>query len=88
MLLKEIGYEGQLKISTAKVALIGAGGIGCPLGLYLAGAGVGTLGLFDSDIVDMTNLHRQVGHSTHTVGKSKTESLKLSLLNLNPNIVV
>lgn len=53
-----------MKLSKAKVALIGSGGIGCPLGLYLAGAGFGTLGLFDSDVVDVTNLHRQVGHST------------------------
>lgn len=88
MLLKEIGYEGQLKISRAKIALIGSGGIGCPLGLYLAGAGVGTLGLFDEDVVDITNLHRQVGHSTATLGKPKTESLKATLLNLNPNIVI
>lgn len=88
MLLKEIGYEGQLKISNTKIALIGSGGIGCPTGLYLAGAGVGTLGLFDSDVVDVTNLHRQVGHSTATLGMPKTTSLKQTLLNLNPNIVV
>ena len=71
-----------------KIALIGSGGIGCPTGLYLAGAGVGTLGLFDSDNVDMTNLHRQVGHSTLTLGMSKTASLKKTLLNLNPNISI
>ena len=72
MLLKEIQYEGQLKIMNTKIALVGSGGIGCPVGLYLAGAGVGTLGLFDSDSVDMTNLHRQIGHSTATLGKPKT----------------
>ena len=72
MLLKEIQYEGQLKIMNTKIALVGSGGIGCPVGLYLAGAGVGTLGLFDSDSVDMTNLHRQIGHSTATLGKTKT----------------
>lgn len=86
MLLKQIGYEGQFKICKAKVALIGAGGIGCPLALYLAGAGVGTIGLFDSDVVDTTNLHRQVGHSTYTIGKPKTSSLKNTLSKLNPNI--
>lgn len=88
MLLKEIGYEGQLKLCKSKVALIGSGGIGCPLGLYLAGAGIGTLGLFDSDVVDMTNLHRQVGHSTPSIGKLKTESLKQTLSNLNPHICI
>lgn len=72
MLLKDIQYEGQLRIINAKVAIIGCGGIGCPLGLYLAGAGVGTLGLFDSDNVDMTNLHRQIGHSTKTLNTPKT----------------
>ena len=72
MLLKEIQYDGQLKIMNTKIALVGSGGIGCPVGLYLAGAGVGTLGLFDSDSVDMTNLHRQIGHSTATLGKPKT----------------
>ena len=68
MLLKEISYEGQVKIVEAKVALIGSGGIGCPLALYLAAAGVGTIGLFDSDRVDVTNLHRQVGHRTDRLG--------------------
>ena len=88
MLLKEIGYEGQAKICGFKVALVGAGGIGCPTALYLAGAGVGTIGLFDSDTVDMTNLHRQIGHSTLTIGTPKTASLRNSLLTLNPNITV
>lgn len=68
MLLKEISYEGQEKIMKAKIALIGSGGIGCPLAMYLAAAGIGTLGLFDSDAVDVTNLHRQVGHTTSRVG--------------------
>ncbi len=56
--------------------------------MYLAGAGVGTIGLFDSDVVDMTNLHRQIGHCTKTIGIKKTISLKKTLLNLNPNIKV
>ena len=72
MLLKEISYEGQVKIVKAKVALIGSGGIGCPLALYLAAAGIGTLGLFDSDSVDVTNLHRQIGHRTDRIGMEKT----------------
>jgi adenylyltransferase/sulfurtransferase len=68
MLLKEIAYDGQVKIKNAKVALIGCGGIGCPGGLYLAAAGVGTLGLFDSDRVELNNLHRQVAHKTSSIG--------------------
>lgn len=72
MLLKEISYKGQEKILNTKVAIIGSGGIGCPVALYLAGAGVGTIGLFDSDVVDVTNLHRQIGHRTDTVGMKKT----------------
>lgn len=88
MLLKEIKYEGQLEISKMKIAIVGAGGIGCPTALYLAGAGVGTIGLFDSDVVDVTNLHRQIGHSTATLGIPKTTSLKKTLLNLNPHIKV
>lgn len=86
MLLKEISYEGQVKIVKAKVALIGSGGIGCPLALYLAAAGIGTLGLFDSDSVDVTNLHRQIGHRTDRIGMDKTESLKRTLLDLNPHV--
>ena len=88
MLLKDIQYKGQMKLIKSKVALVGSGGIGCPLALYLTGAGIGTLGLFDSDAVDMTNLHRQIGHSTKTVGVLKTKSLKGTLLNLNPNIQI
>jgi molybdopterin/thiamine biosynthesis adenylyltransferase len=72
MLLKEISYQGQLKIINSKVAIIGCGGIGCPLALYLAGAGVGCLGLFDSDFVEVTNLHRQIGHQNKSIGIKKT----------------
>ena len=72
MLLKEISYDGQLKILNTKVAIIGSGGIGCPVALYLAGAGFGTIGLFDSDVVDITNLHRQIAHKTASVGFKKT----------------
>lgn len=88
MLLKEISYNGQLLIVNSKVAIIGCGGIGCPLALYLAGAGVGTIGLFDSDTVDVTNLHRQIAHKNISVGQRKTESLKNSLLDFNPNLKI
>jgi molybdopterin/thiamine biosynthesis adenylyltransferase len=88
MLLKEISYGGQLKIVKSKVALIGSGGIGCPLALYLAAAGVGTLGLFDSDTVDVTNLHRQIGHRTDRLGMEKTESLARTILGINPHISI
>ena len=77
-----------MKILNTKIAIIGSGGIGCPLALYLAGAGVGNIGLFDGDQVDVTNLHRQIGHKTSTVGVNKTKSLKESLLSLNPNIKI
>lgn len=88
MLLKEISYQGQLKIVATKIAIIGAGGIGCPLALYLAAAGVGTIGLFDSDSVEITNLHRQVGHKTDRLGMPKTESLKMTLLSINPHVTI
>jgi adenylyltransferase/sulfurtransferase len=88
MLLKEIAYDGQSKIIKTKLAIIGAGGIGCPLAIYLAAAGLGTIGLFDSDKVDVTNLHRQIGHKTKTVGISKTVSLRNTLLDINPNITI
>lgn len=88
MLLKEISYEGQAKIVATKIGIVGAGGIGCPLALYLAAAGIGTIGLFDSDKVDVTNLHRQIGHRTNTVGVEKTTSLKQTLLAINPFIQV
>lgn len=88
MLLKEISYEGQLKIVEKSIAIIGAGGIGCPLAIYLAGAGVGKIGLFDSDVVDVTNLHRQIGHKNTSIGIKKTTSLKNTILQFNPNIEV
>lgn len=69
-----------MKVVNAKLALIGSGGIGCPLALYLAGAGVGTIGLFDSDTIEVTNLHRQIAHKNRSLGMKKTESLKNSIL--------
>ena len=70
--MPEIGLEGQTKLKNAKVLLIGAGGLGSPASLYLSGAGIGTLGLVDADIVEESNLHRQVIHSEDRVGMNKT----------------
>ncbi|MBI4465623.1 MAG: molybdopterin-synthase adenylyltransferase MoeB [Acidobacteria bacterium] len=88
LIMPEVGMEGQLKLKKAKVLLIGAGGLGSPLSLYLAAAGVGTLGLVDFDVVDFTNLQRQVVHSTPDVGRPKLESAKDRLHSLNPNIEI
>src|SRR4051794_3068285 len=74
LLLPEVGPEGQLKLLDAKVLLLGAGGLGSPTGLYLAAAGVGTLGLVDDDVVDVSNLQRQVIHNEETVGEPKVDS--------------
>src|SRR5215213_4940304 len=76
VLLPEIGIEGQLKLLDAKVLLLGAGGLGSPTALYLAAAGIGKLGLVDDDVVDSSNLQRQVIHKTSTVGQSKTSSAR------------
>ena len=88
LIMPEVGMEGQLKLKQAKVLLIGAGGLGAPLGLYLAAAGVGKLGLVDFDVVDFTNLQRQVIHSTSTVGKPKLDSARERLSGLNPHIEI
>jgi len=74
LIMPEVGMEGQLKLKNAKVLLIGTGGLGAPLGLYLAAAGVGRLGLVDFDVVDVTNLQRQVTFGSDDVGKPKTEA--------------
>jgi molybdopterin/thiamine biosynthesis adenylyltransferase/rhodanese-related sulfurtransferase len=87
-LLPEVGVEGQLKLLEAKVLLIGAGGLGSPSALYLAAAGVGTLGLVDDDEVDESNLQRQVIHSTDRVGTPKTESARITIEGLNPDVDV
>jgi adenylyltransferase/sulfurtransferase len=88
LLLKEVGTEGQIRLMKSKVLLVGAGGLGCPAGLYLAAAGVGTLGIIDSDNVDLTNLQRQVLHSTYDVGRPKTESAKDAIGLINPEVKV
>src|SRR5690242_21446316 len=88
LILPEVGMDGQLKLKQAKVLCIGAGGLGSPAALYLAAAGVGTLGIVDFDVVDKTNLQRQVLHGTSTVGVSKLESARQRIKDLNPNVQV
>jgi adenylyltransferase/sulfurtransferase len=88
LIMPEVGMEGQLKLKSAKILLIGTGGLGAPLGLYLAAAGVGRLGLVDFDVVDFTNLQRQVTFGTSDVGKFKSEAARQRLTNLNPNIQI
>ena len=88
LIMPEIGMEGQLKLKQAKVLCIGAGGLGSPLALYLAAAGVGTLGIVDFDVVDFTNLQRQVIHGTRDVGRKKLDSAADTLSEINPNVEV
>jgi sulfur-carrier protein adenylyltransferase/sulfurtransferase len=88
VLLPEIGMEGQLKLLDAKVLLLGAGGLGSPTALYLAAAGVGTLGIVDDDVVDVSNLQRQVIHTTSRVGESKVDSAERAVKDLNPGVKV
>ncbi len=88
LLLPEVGVEGQEKICNGKVLLIGTGGLGAPLGLYLAAAGVGKLGLIDFDVVDQSNLQRQVIHGEATLGKLKVDSAKARLNDLNSSIEI
>lgn len=86
--LPEIGPEGQKKLLASRVLVIGAGGLGSPLLLYLAAGGVGTLGIVDSDRVELSNLQRQIIHETADIGHPKTESARESLLDLNPDVSV
>jgi molybdopterin-synthase adenylyltransferase len=88
IILPEVGGKGQKKLSRAKVLIIGAGGLGSPAALYLAAAGIGTIGLVDGDVVDLSNLQRQILHSTHTIGQSKVESGRATLVALNPDVTV
>ncbi len=86
IILGDVGGKGQQKIRQAKILVIGAGGLGSPAALYLAAAGVGTLGLADGDVVDLSNLQRQILHTTDRVGVSKVESGKIMLSSLNPDV--
>jgi sulfur-carrier protein adenylyltransferase/sulfurtransferase len=88
LLIPEIGEEGQLKLLDARILLIGAGGLGSPASLYLAAAGIGRLGIIDADIVDETNLQRQIAHSLDTLGTPKVDSAKRSIEKLNPDVEV
>jgi molybdopterin/thiamine biosynthesis adenylyltransferase/rhodanese-related sulfurtransferase len=88
LLVPEIGVEGQLKLLNAKVLLLGAGGLGSPAALYLAAAGVGTIGIVDNDVVDVSNLQRQIIHSTDRVGISKVDSAEQTINGLNPDVKV
>jgi molybdopterin/thiamine biosynthesis adenylyltransferase/rhodanese-related sulfurtransferase len=88
MLVPEIGVEGQQKLLDAKVLLLGAGGLGSPTALYLAAAGVGTLGIVDDDVVDLSNLQRQVIHSTDGIGTPKVDSAEAAIHALNPDVKV
>ncbi len=88
ILLKDIGGAGQQKLKQAKVLVVGAGGLGSPVLMYLAAAGVGTLGIIDDDRVDLSNLQRQIIHTTNRVGELKTASATLAIAELNPNIKV
>lgn len=88
VLIPEIGEAGQLKLLDARVLLVGAGGLGSPVALYLAAAGIGTLGIVDADVVDESNLQRQVLHTTDRVGMSKVESARIAINALNPDVTV
>ncbi len=88
LLIPEVGLEGQRKLKGSSALVIGTGGLGSPVALYLAAAGIGRLGLVDYDVVDSSNLQRQVIHSTSTIGKLKVESARSKLLDLNPDIEV
>ncbi|MDE0040543.1 MAG: molybdopterin-synthase adenylyltransferase MoeB [Candidatus Poribacteria bacterium] len=88
IILKEVGGMGQTKLLESKVLLIGAGGLGSPAGLYLAAAGVGTLGIIDHDVVDLSNLQRQILHGMSDIGRSKTESAKEKIGGMNPDVNV
>ena len=88
ILLPEIGVQGQERLRASRVLIVGAGGLGSPAALYLAAAGVGTIGIVDSDKVEASNLHRQILHSTDDVGRNKTSSAAESLTSLNPHVAV
>jgi len=87
LILPEVGMEGQCRLKAARVLLVGAGGLGSPIALYLAAAGVGTLGMVDSDVVDETNLQRQILHFTDDVGRSKLASAAAKVRAINPNVL-
>ena len=88
LMLPEIGEEGQKKILASRVLVVGAGGLGSPVMLYLAAAGVGTIGVIDADVVDLSNLQRQIIHHTKDLGTPKVESAKAKIMAVNPDVAV
>ncbi|BCB95475.1 thiazole biosynthesis adenylyltransferase ThiF [Dissulfurispira thermophila] len=88
IILPEVGGKGQKKILNAKVFIVGAGGLGCPVGYYLAAAGVGTIGMIDNDTVELSNLQRQIAHNTKRLGVHKVDSAKETFEALNPDVKV
>lgn len=88
IVLSEIGMAGQKKLKESRVLMVGCGGLGSPAALYLASAGVGTLGLIDDDLVSLDNLHRQILHRTGSVGKPKVSSASETLLEINPEVLI
>ena len=88
ILLKEVGGEGQAKLLDAKVLVVGAGGLGSPLLLYLGAAGIGTLGVVDDDAVSLSNLQRQIIHTEARIGQPKTDSAAETLASINPDVTV
>jgi molybdopterin/thiamine biosynthesis adenylyltransferase len=88
IILPEVGGKGQEKISKAKVFIVGAGGLGCPVGYYLTAAGVGTIALIDNDKVEMSNLQRQIAHSVNSIGMPKVESARRTFEALNPDVKI
>jgi len=86
--LPEVGVEGQERLKAARILCIGAGGLGSPIGIYLAAAGVGVIGVIDDDSVDITNLNRQIAHSSGDAGRRKVDSIKERMLAINPLIKV
>lgn len=88
VLLPEVGIAGQARLAESAVLIVGAGGLGCPVALYLGASGVGRLGVADDDVVELTNLQRQIGHATASIGVNKAESLAASVRAINPEIDV
>lgn len=88
MMLPEVGAKGQAKLLDARVLIVGAGGLGCPVGYYLCAAGVGTMGIVDNDTVEISNLQRQIAHSTRSLGSAKVDSAKATFEALNPDVSV
>jgi adenylyltransferase/sulfurtransferase len=86
ILLPQIGIEGQERLKSGSVLVVGAGGLGCPASLYLAAAGIGTLLIADADVVDLTNLQRQIGHATAAIGINKAHSLRDNMQAINPTV--